>query len=263
VRPGLPRLALQAARETRDRPLRCRGVTTPSPGLRAAGAGAPGRPAVVLVHGVIVSSRYLVPLAAELGRDRPVLVPDLPGAGLAARPDGPPTMAALADAVVATATAAGHERVALVGNSFGAQVAVEAAARHPDRVERLVLVGPTVDPAARSLARQAVRWARNAPDEHPAFLPVLVRDLADVGLPRAAGLVRLMLEHRIEDRLGAVRAPALVVRGGRDRLVPPPWAQEIARRLPDGRLLTLPGFAHMPHWSGTLALVPHLRAFLG
>ncbi|UQA91182.1 alpha/beta fold hydrolase [Streptomyces halobius] len=46
----------------------------------------------------------------------------------------------------------------LLGGSFGCQVAVVAAARHPDRIAGLVLVGPTVDPAARSFVRQLLRW---------------------------------------------------------------------------------------------------------
>jgi pimeloyl-ACP methyl ester carboxylesterase len=40
--------------------------------------------------------------------------------------------------------------VAVLGNSFGCQVAVELAVRHPDRVAGLVLVGPTMDPSART-----------------------------------------------------------------------------------------------------------------
>jgi 2-hydroxy-6-oxonona-2,4-dienedioate hydrolase len=75
-----------------------------------------------------------------------VVVPDLPGYGLSAAPPAPPTLATLADAAIGCARASGHDRVTLVGKSFGAQVAVAAAVRHPERVERLLLVGPTVDP---------------------------------------------------------------------------------------------------------------------
>ena len=269
VRRGLWRRALAAACESRRRPLawgplRTTWLTTAQGRLcvRVAG-GAPGSGvAVVLVHGVIVSSRYLLPMAAELAADRGVLVPDLPGFGLSDPPPGPLTLATLADAVVACATAAGHDRVALVGNSFGAQVSVEAAVRHPARVARLVLIGPTTDPAARTLPRQYLRWQRNAPDEHLAILPVMLRDLADMGLRRAATLLRVMLDDPIEDKLAHVQAPTLVVRGDRDRLVPPRWADEVVGRLPQGQLATVPGYAHMPHWSGPLALAPVLRAFL-
>src|SRR4051794_3630317 len=91
--------------------------------------------AVVLVHSVLVSGRYLLPAAVELARDFAVLVPDVPGYG-----PSTPTVASLADAVIGCARAARYERVSLVGNSFGAQVAA-AAVRHSDRVERLVVFG--------------------------------------------------------------------------------------------------------------------------
>ncbi|HEV2786199.1 MAG TPA: alpha/beta fold hydrolase, partial [Solirubrobacteraceae bacterium] len=217
---------------------------------------------VVLVHGVIVSSRYLLPAAVELAADVPVLVPDLPGYGLSDAPPSAPDLAALADATIECALAAGHERLSLVGNSFGAQVVVEAALRHPERVERVALLAPTVDPTARSLLRQYARWQRNAPDEHPSCVLLMARDLADVGLPRAARLLRVMLDDAIEDKLPHVRCPALVVRGGRDRVVPPRWAERVAALLPHGRLEMVEGYGHMAHYSGALAVVPVLRAFL-
>jgi 2-hydroxy-6-oxonona-2,4-dienedioate hydrolase len=227
----------------------------------ATGPGDTGT-AVVLVHGVLVSGRYLLPAAVELARDFPVLVPDLPGYGLSAAPRATPTVASLADAVIGCSRAAGYERVSLVGNSFGAQVAAAAAARHPDRVERLVLLAPTIDPEARSLAAQYLRWQRCLPDEHLSVLPLMARDVADIGLVRATRLLRVMLHDRLEDRLAQVRCPTLVVRGGRDRVVPERWARHAASLVPDGRLAVMPGYAHMPHYSGPLALMPMLREFL-
>jgi 2-hydroxy-6-oxonona-2,4-dienedioate hydrolase len=234
----------------------------------------PDQLAVVLVHGVVVSGRYLMPLALELAREFPVLVPDLPGYGLSGQspdlpgyglgdpPAGPSTLAGLADAVVACARAAGHERVALVGNSFGAQIAVEAARRHPGAVERLVLIGLTVDPAARSFPRQLLRWLRCAPDEHLSVLPVMARDLVDMGARRAIRLLRAMLDDRPEEKLPELRQPTLVVRGGRDRICPAGWARRAAELLPNGRLATIPGYAHMPNWSGPRSLAPPVREFL-
>ena len=232
--------------------------------LHARAAGGPDERVtpVVLVHGVIVSSRYLLPTAVELAADFPVLVPDLPGYGLSDPSAAAPDLATLADATIECAVAAGHERVSLVGNSFGAQVVVEAALRHPERVERVALLGPPVDPAARSLLRQYVRWQRNAPDEHASCVVIMARDLADVGLQRAARLIRVMLDDAIEDKLPQVRCPALVVRGGRDRVVPARWAQRVAALLPRGELAVVAGYAHMAHYSGPLAVVPVLRRFL-
>lgn len=231
--------------------------------MRASAADETCRDALVLVHGVIVSSRYLMPLGVELADRYRVLIPDLPGYGLSDAPRAPLTLSALADAVIACADAAGYDRVALAGNSFGAQVVVEAAVRHPERVARVALLGPTVDPSARDLPRQYVRWQRGAPWEHPSAIPLMARDVADVGVARAARLLRVMLADSIESKLPAVTCPALVVRGGRDHVAPAEWARLACRLLPDGRLVTVPGYGHMAHYSGPLAVASVLRPFLG
>jgi pimeloyl-ACP methyl ester carboxylesterase len=218
--------------------------------------------AVVLIHGVIVSGRYMTPLAKELAKDFPVLVPDLPGNGLSDQPPTPPTLADLADAVVASARDAGRERLILVGNSFGGQIALEAALRHPGAVERLALVGLTIDPAARSLPRQVWRWLRCAPYERLSVLPVMARDLLDAGPHHAAHLLRVMMRDRPEEKLPRLEQPAIVVRGAQDRIAPDAWSREAAEMLPAGRFATIPGCAHMPNWSAPAALAQILREFL-
>lgn len=230
--------------------------------VRAGGPQLTSATAAVLVHGLIVSSRYLMPLGVELAHERPVLIPDLPGYGLSAAPSGRPTLANLADAVIDCAAAAGHQRVALIGNSFGAQVAVEAALRHPERVDRIVLLGPTVDPAARNLLSQYVRWQRCAPDEHLSVLGIMARDLLDAGPLHAIRLLPVMLGDAIEQKLPRVSCPALVVCGARDRVVPLRWARQVADLLPLGTLEIVPRYAHMAHYSGPLAVAPTLRRFL-
>jgi 2-hydroxy-6-oxonona-2,4-dienedioate hydrolase len=218
--------------------------------------------AVVLIHGVIVSGRYLAPLGAALSRDFAVAIPDLPGYGLSQATMSGQTLAELADAAVASAAVLGADRVCLVGNSFGAQVAIEAAVRHPDAVERIALIGPTTDPRARSLPRQYLRWQRCGPHEHPSVFPVMARDLLDVGPIQAAHLLGVMLRDRPEDKLPAVRQPALVVRGEHDHVAPADWARYVARLLPDGRITQIPAQGHMPHWSDAAAVASALRAFL-
>ena len=62
--------------------------------------------------------------------------------------------------------------------------AVDCAVRHPECVARMVLVGPTMDPAARTALRQVLRWLRNLPGERPGQLPLMVADYADAGMLR-------------------------------------------------------------------------------
>jgi len=99
------------------------------------------RPTVIFIHGVlhdhsvwILQTRYL----ANHGWN--VLALDLPGhCRSAGQP--PATVEAAADFVIALLDAAGLQRAALVGHSFGSLIALETAARAPDRVSHLVLVG--------------------------------------------------------------------------------------------------------------------------
>lgn len=267
---GLWRQALRLSLETRRRPWDPAGVETrwtsgPEDGalhVRVCHPAETTDRAVVLIHGVIVSGRYLTPLGAALSRDFAVAIPDLPGYGLSRATESGQTLAELADAAVASAAVLGADRVSLVGNSFGAQIAIEAAIRHPERVERIALIGPTTDPRARSLPRQYLRWQRCGPHEHPSVFPVMARDLLDVGPAQAAHLLGVMLRDRPEDKLPALRQPALVLRGDHDHVAPADWTQHVARLLPNGCMTQIPSHGHMPHWSNAPAVASALRAFL-
>ncbi|WP_079064369.1 alpha/beta fold hydrolase [Streptomyces sp. NRRL F-4489] len=224
----------------------------------------PGRPpAVVCVHGAGVSSREFQPFLGELGRrGHDAWAVDLPGFGASGRPPGPPVLRALADTVAEWLAAAGLERVVLLGGSFGCQVVVDAAVRHPERVAGLVLVGPTVDPAARGFGRQLLRWLRNSPHERLSMAPLNLADYRDAGTRRVIGAFGESLRDRIEDKLPYVDRPALVVRGARDRMVPQEWAEEAARLLPRGRLAVVPDSGHMVPYRRPRELAETVAAFL-
>jgi pimeloyl-ACP methyl ester carboxylesterase len=216
---------------------------------------------VVCVHGVGVSSRYMVATMAELASAFDVYAIDLPGFGLTDKPPEVLDVVGLADALAAWIQAAGVGRTALLANSVGCQIAVDCAVRYRDRVSRLVLVGPTTDPAARSALRQVLRWARNLPGERPGQVPLMVADYADAGVGRALRTFGYALADRIEDKLPLVQVPTLVVRGARDPIVPQAWAEEVTRLLPRGRLTVLPG-PHTLNFAAPGALVELVRPFL-
>ncbi|GIF32666.1 alpha/beta fold hydrolase [Actinoplanes utahensis] len=198
-----------------------------------------GGPAHVLLHGLAVSHRYLMPTAAALPGD--VHVPDLPGFGLSARPRRVLDVGEHADVVAAWMDAAGLSSATLMGNSFGCQVAVEIAVRRPDLTAALVLVGPTVDPAAPTPAGQAFRWLRDVAYEDPRQARIIARDLRDAGIRRVYRTLRHSTRHAIAERLPLVAAPVLVLRGEHDRIAPPEW---VAALTPDGNRGTVPLAAH-------------------
>jgi 2-hydroxy-6-oxonona-2,4-dienedioate hydrolase len=223
--------------------------------------GAAG-PTVVFVHGIGVSGRYLLPTAARLADRCRVFVPDLPGFGRSSRLGRRLTVRALSDALDGWLTAVALERAdVVVANSFGCQLALDLAARRPQRVGRLVLVGPTVDAAARSLTRQAVRLALDATREPLALDFLQAFDYCvHVGKSGVSGFVE-MVRDRPEDRLAGVTAPTLVVRGERDPIVSHAWAERVAGGVQNGRLVEVHGVPHVVNYAAPDALAQLVREF--
>jgi pimeloyl-ACP methyl ester carboxylesterase len=221
-----------------------------------------GGPPVVLVHGLVVSGRYMVPLLEELARSHTVYAPDLPGFGRSEGPARALDVAGLADALATWMRAAGLSGAALVGNSMGCQVIAELVLRHPDLVEKVVLQGPTMDPGASSAPRQMWRLLADTTREPPSLVAIEGLDLIRAGVVRSWRTFRHALDDPIEERLSRVRVPALVVHGSRDGISPRHWAEEVARLLPNGRLVVLPGTPHAANYSAPAEFARAVRAFL-
>ena len=205
--------------------------------VRELGSGPP----IVLVHGIGVTGRYLMPTARALAPRRRVYVPDLPGWG---RSDAPPEalgVPALADSLSAILRALALDRPPLLGNSLGCQILIELASRQP--TGPLVLVGPTVDRARRTLPQQALALVRDWARE-PSLTWIALRDYAAFGPLRFLATARHTVADRPEEKLPRVAAPVLVVRGERDGFIRQEWADEVARLAPDGRSVVVGGAAH-------------------
>jgi pimeloyl-ACP methyl ester carboxylesterase len=166
---------------------------------RVAGeSAAGGLPAVVLVHGLIVSSRYMLPTLRRLARRYRVYAPDLPGFGASENPPGVLDVPGLSDALGAWMDVMGLRGSTLVANSVGCQVVADLAVRRPELVGRAVLQAPTMDPHGRSVLRQAARLLLDVPREPPSLLYVELRDLLAAGARRGWSTLRHALDDRIE-----------------------------------------------------------------
>lgn len=224
-------------------------------------ATAGGTP-LVMVHGLAVSSRYFVPLLRACARGGVAAsAPDLPGLGATPHRDGTDDVAGLADHLGAWLRTAGREPAVLVGNSMGAQIAVELAIRQPALVAGLVLVGPTVDPSARSAGAQLRRLLVDVPRERASLTVTVATDALAAGPRLLARRGRAALEHAVAQRLPHVQVPVLVIRGDRDPLVPRAWGREAAALARRGSYLELPGghAVHHRHPEAVLAAIgPHL-----
>jgi pimeloyl-ACP methyl ester carboxylesterase len=229
-------------------------------------APAPGVPALCL-HGVPTSSDDLVELLGRIGG----VAPDLIGFGRSGKGGHfDYTIEGLADAVEPLF----GERQNLVGHDWGALVAVELAARHPDSVAALVLCNPAplLDGfewhgaarvwrrpilgelamgatnrrlLARTLRRGAVRDGTWTPERIAA-----VWEQFDQGTQRATlRLHRATDPHWLEaarGRLQAVQAPALILWGVEDPWFPVSLADRFAAMLPQATLERVAGAGHWP-----------------
>ncbi|HLI13553.1 MAG TPA: alpha/beta hydrolase [Alphaproteobacteria bacterium] len=225
----------------------------------------PGRPAVLFVHGAgmdhtvwQLQARYF----AHHGRS--VLAVDLPGHG---RSEGPPSESVLAyaDWLASFLDAVGCSEAALVGHSMGALVALAMAARFPERVRALALLGV----AARMPVHPDLLAAADAGD--PLAIELITAwgygKPAHLGGHRAPGLWMLGGGKRLLERSAAgvlasdfracdayqdaaaaaarISCPALILSGAADRMTPPKAAATLAAAIPHAKSIVLPLAGHM------------------
>ncbi len=265
-RAGWRRLAQAPAATTDTDRLRLRGFHAPAGDCvlyaRTQGPAGHALPPLVLVHGLVVSSKVMEPLIHRLIDRYRVLAPDLPGFGESSKSPRLPDVDAMAEALACWMRGLGIARAPVFGLSFGCNVVARLAARHPDLVERLVLQAPAPDPSGRSLPVAVWRDFANARREPRSSMPIAKIDYAKAGLRNAAAAVRLALTARIEDTLPRVQVPTLVICGSRDLMSPVPWVRHLTGLLPDGRLLVLEGAAHVLPYGAPNALAEAMLPFL-
>ena len=230
--------------------------------MHAGVLGLPDSPTVVCVHGLGCSHRYFLPIAHELRHDARVAAPDLPGFGRTRGPSRALDVRGLSLALADWLRATGRRGAMLLANSSGCQVVIDLAVHAPELLGPVVLVGPTVDRHARSARQQFARQFANQRWEHPTLGAVMLPDLIAFGPRRYAETTGYMLADPVERKLHHVQVSAVVVRGGRDPLVPAEWAREVVRRLPHGRLAEVPGVGHTVNWSAPKELARIVRQLL-
>ena len=156
----------------------------------------------------------------------------------------------------------GIHRAAFVGNSFGCQIITELALRRPALIERAVLVGPTVDAAARTWTQQIFRLVVDTVREPFRLLALVAEDYGRCGVHTLAETFEAALADAIERKLPRVYAPTLVVRGERDPIAPARWVERLARLLPYGWMYVIPGAAHAANYSHPGELADVVKTFL-
>lgn len=254
--------------------------------------GEGGRP-LLLVHGFIGAKEdygdWIDPFA-EAGWW--VVAPDLRGHGASEQPHGEDaySIAIFADDLLALADGLGWDRFALVGHSMGGMIAQDLALRHPDRVDRLVLMdthhGPIegIEPETVALGVEILRTQglpallelmsalpaepRAPSDERLRATRPGYAEFADAKTPRcsahmyaALGLELTGRDDRLDD-LAALAMPVRVVVGEEDRNFLGA-AHRMADAIPQADLVVIPDAAHSPQFEHPEAWWAAVSEFLG
>lgn len=200
---------------------------------------------VLLVHGIgmghIVYDRFI----SEIEQHVDVTAVDLPGFGETPEPEEPLSMEATADLLAEAIRAQDLSPVVAIGHSMGSQVVSELAARHPELVDRVVLIAPTVNAAERSALAQAGRMLQDLSQGEP--MAVMVRGVISymqTGLRWYLKKLGPTLAHRLELTLPRIAQPTLVMRGTDDRVSPRGWAVRLTGLLPRGEMRQLESRGH-------------------
>jgi 2-hydroxy-6-oxonona-2,4-dienedioate hydrolase len=179
---------------------------------------------------------------------------------LSMRPPRPLRLSELSAFLERFCGAAEVDRATFLANSFGCQVVTHLAATEPARVERLILVGPSVDDSARDAVRQASRLLLDSLREPRSLVRLVAADYLRAGPTTVAVTAAEALRDRIEENARAVSARTLVVRGSRDPLVPQAWAERLAAAFPAGELHVVEGFPHAVNYTAPEALAALVSA---
>lgn len=215
-------------------------------------------PSFVLIPGIGVSSRYFAPAAAELAKRGTVYLVDLPGYGAAPDPKREVTIVDHANVLAAFLTAAELDHPVLVGHSWGSQVVSRLVVDHPGVVHHLVLMAPTLVPEARTFWRSIGLLLIDGLREPLRVNLIATGDyLFRCGIPYGIKQMPYMLEDRIEDRLPAITARTLVLRGDRDPIVEAPWAERVAGLVPGAESVTVEG-AHVIMYTDPVRVARHI-----
>ena len=260
------------------------------------------RPPVVLLHGTASSLHTWEGWVQDLARSHRVITLDLPGFGLTGpwlgRDAGRPYNAEEdARFVLDFLRQRGVERMVLGGNSLGGEVAWKAAALAPERVAGLILVasaglplGATPEqPSGAPGQTRLPSWLGSAPvqwlGEHLLPQSLVTRSLHQLwGDParltatstqrhfelmlrqgnRAALLQRLAQWQPGRDvaQLRNITAPALILWGDRDPLLPVDQGRLMAQLMPRAELVVLPGLGHVPQEEDPPHSLPPVLRFL-
>jgi 3-oxoadipate enol-lactonase len=246
------------------------------------GSGEP----LLLVHGLGYDRQGWGPLPDLLAKDFRVVLVDNRGVGESDAPEGPYTVAQLAEDAIAVLDAAGIERAHLFGVSLGGYIALELAISHPERLNKLVLAstapgGPRAHPMPQ---RGLEAFGRFPTLEREAGLRLMVENsLGDRAVRELPELTDEVYAYRLTnaptiagwqaqayagatfdafDRIAEIDLPTLILQGTGDNVVDPRNADLLAERISGARVEFFPDRGHLLVWEEGAAIADTVKEFL-
>ncbi len=246
----------------------------------------PAKPTVIFIHGVLNDhSVWILQTRSLAHHGWNVLAPDLPGHGRSAG-DPPTSVEAASEFVLALMDAAGVDKAALVGHSFGALIALETAGRAAHRVSHLVLVGVAFPMKVSPVLLEA---SQNDPEKAIAMVNTFSHSTL-APPPSALGpgtwlyggsraLMRRVLASnpRVnvfhtgfmacdsytggDAAMPQVTAPTLFILGQQDQMTPPKATQSLIKAAQHGTVAMVPG-GHQMMLEAPDAVLAALRGLL-
>lgn len=246
-----------------------------------AGHGTP----VLLIHGFPLDREMWNDQLRGLSASARVIAPDLRGFGESGPPPDVMPMEDYATDLAELLEILAVDRAVVCGLSMGGYVALAFHARFPERTAGLVLANTRAgadSDAARAARLQNVKraYAEGAGAIADAMLPKMLTDATRAARPALASGVRAMMARQTPDGLAAalrgmaarqdrtadlagIAVPTLVVTGDADTLIPPSESALIAAAVPNARLVTIPGAAHLSNVERPEAFNAAVASFLG
>ena len=242
--------------------------------------GDPTGEPLLLLHGYTDSSRSWSLVAPYLAKYR-LLIPDQRGHGGSDTPVccyGTPQFAYDATLFL---DALKIERAAVAGHSLGSMVAISLAADHPDRVSKIILIGSTalvpvkrgdwlydnvaalkapIDPSSQFMRE----WhpANQPTPVDPVFAAAVRDEYLTIPMHVWHGVMRELAAVPVGRHAADVKAPALVLSGGKDPLFPAEHHRSLLKAFPNAEARVFAELGHNPNWERPEEIAAAMTNFL-
>jgi pimeloyl-ACP methyl ester carboxylesterase len=237
-------------------------------------------PPLLLLHGAEADHSMFDPFGALLAPHFTVIAYDQRDSGATRNPASPYGLNELADDAAALIAALGYARAHVFGTSLGGAIAQVLAARHPARIDRLVLastfragaplmsINPDGFPRFLELRGRLPESVREfveyfyTPDyiaAHPEITKRFTENKRDAEQRQRRAAIPA---HPVSIELTAITAPTLVLAGAEDLLIPPAHTLSLAREIAGAQTATISGVGHVGTIQNPAAVAREVQAFL-